>query len=129
MQLANNLLPLDLVPVRSPTSSPAVAGSDVHLAVPHSDTAVLAAFIRVAPWAVDPDVRIELPAQLSCRSVNGEHFVERSPEVHDPIDDNWLGRKAHRAGDVDRPGEAQAADVLIRDALQRTEVLRLEIPS
>src|SRR4029077_5394829 len=69
---------------------PAVAGSDVHLAVPHGDTAILAAFIRVAPRAVDPDVGIELPAQLSCRSVNGEHFVERSAEIDHPVDDNWF---------------------------------------
>src|SRR5207248_928718 len=88
--IAHERLPYLFPRCRIDRHDPAVAGSDIHLTVPHGDTAILSPFIRVTPRAVDPDVRIELPAQLSCRSVNGEHFVERSAEINHPVDDNRL---------------------------------------
>ena len=72
-------------------------------------------------------MRIESPEHFSSGAINCVHNVERGAEVDHTIHDYRLHRKTHVAVDRDRPSEAQTVNVLVRNALQRTEVLGLKV--
>src|SRR5206468_5178844 len=69
-----------------------VAGADIHLAIPHRDAAILPPLIGVAPWSIEADTRIELPAEFGSHGIDGVHPVEGSAQIDHAIYDNRFRR-------------------------------------
>ena len=126
-RLANQRLPDLLASGRIDGDQAAVARPDEDFALPHRHARVRARRVRTIERLIQSHLRIKLPNQFPSGCLQGVHLGLRRADVGDTVDDNGLGNDAHAAIDFHVPSEPQSGSVLIRNLLQRAEVMRFEV--
>ena len=100
----------------------AVAGADVHFAVPNGHAAIDARGIGTIDGLVQANLRIEFPQQFSRGSLHRIDFRKRRADINHSIHNDRLRYDAHGAFNVQRPGQTQPSDIFVGDLLQRAEM-------
>lgn len=93
----------------------AIPRAHVDHSIPHRHAAIGSRGIGTIDGQVQPNLGIKPPQQLSRSRIHGIHHRQRGAHISDAIDDNRFGNDAHATVNVQKPGQAKAADILVGD--------------